>query len=267
MRRIRILLAAFAVLPAAPPAAAGEHGIAAHVSKGEALWHDSCQAEALNGACVALTPATQATPCRDVRLPVAVVVDRKRATANQAQRHFAAAIAMWERLSEDERTPELRRAVATARFHIAEAAFEDYLAVTMPADVDYDADPDGATMLVARWLEDKSAALEDAKTEYFTVLVTGDPTWRIAALTRIGQAYSYLSYALRSAAVPASVTGGRFADDQLGAYCDELDWLVAPIDERALDAFSLCEDAPGEWGDLCEQEKRWSLLYAPTVST
>ncbi|HTS82868.1 MAG TPA: tetratricopeptide repeat protein [Myxococcaceae bacterium] len=76
----------------------------------------------------------------------------------------------------------------------------------------------------------KRAALKSLENAYLGVVTTGDAQAGIAALTRIGEAYSDFAAKIRQAPTPPGLT-----PEDRARYRDELEQLAAPLEQRSLE--------------------------------
>jgi outer membrane protein assembly factor BamD (BamD/ComL family) len=242
----------------------GDRLVIAYSRLGQLLWDASCMRATVDGACVTLGPA-RAAQCGPIsRRPVKVRA-RDARKVREAIAAFAAAVTAYERRGGrfpggDELTA--RHAYARARFHQAEVTFEAYLALGLPAGLDFDpARPAAVRRSRARfsaWLADKQRVGGRASAAYERLITeVKDPAHAIAAAARVGQIAANLGDALYTAEIPASLRADRAAVD---AYCDALTGAAEPLEQRAMEAYAVCLRTAGDvglassWAALCERE-------------
>ena len=127
---------------------------------------------------------------------------------------------LWSGLTPEARKePAVVSTYAQLGFAEAEPLFQAYRRIDF-----------ARTRTVQADLARKRASLKALEKAYLAVVSTGDARSGLAALTRIGEAYSDFATRIRQAPTPA----GLAAEDRQ-AYRDELEKVAAPLEDRALD--------------------------------
>lgn len=242
----------------------GDRVVIAYSRIGQLLWEQSCKVKTIDGACVKLDRPHPVQCGAASRRPI-TVVRRDPRKVKEAMAAFAAAIASYEKASGrfpggDERAA--RHHYALARFGQAEVDYEAYLALAVPAKLDFDP----ARPAVARtsgkrfsdWLTEKQR-LGARTSAAYSSLVTDvkDPAAAVAAAARLGLLSESFSDALFTVEVPASFRG---QPDAVAAYCGALTDVAEPLEAQAIEAFAACLRVSTEaawvepWSPLCERE-------------
>jgi tetratricopeptide (TPR) repeat protein len=126
---------------------------------------------------------------------------------------------LWSGLApETRKNPAVVSTYAQLVFDDAEPLFEQYRRIDF-----------ARTRTVQADLAKKRASLKSLEQAYVAVVSTGDGKSGIAALTRIGEAYSDFATKIRQAPIPKELTG----EDQ-AQYRDELEKVAAPLEQSAL---------------------------------
>ncbi|MSP62027.1 MAG: tetratricopeptide repeat protein [Myxococcales bacterium] len=264
--------------------------IIAHVRLGELLWRASCPVPGLQGACITVAPAARGadarraargrgvTTCCDHN--VITVHDRHPARSREAMAHFDTALALWRggaaagdlgaRVKSDAeraaRASEMASHAAEARMRQGDAEYEALLRMRVPVGLDFARAPRPSQRRFARWLDDKTRALERTRKVYESVILLGQAHFAIAASARIGQLFADLTAQLGGAPIPAPPPVPRGQDAVAwrqtfrDAYCDGIGDQVAVLEDKAVDAFGRCLGKAtelswySEWSSLCEAE-------------
>ncbi len=242
----------------------GDRVVIAHARIGELRWQASCPVKTTDGSCVALAPA-RPMQCGPASRRAVRVLGRDPRAVKEAMAGFAAAIKAYDaaggRFAGGDEAGA-RHAYAIARFHQAEVTYERYLALAVPAGLDFDpARPAAVKRSTARfsaWLTDKQRLGAQATDAYARLLFeVKDPDRAIAAAARTGQVALAFVDALYPSDLPAPVARDP---DARAAYCDGLTTVAAPLEQRAIEAFGACLRVAGalawssSWSTLCERE-------------
>ena len=258
-------------------ARAGDPGavVVAHTKLGLALWRKSCPVASVDGSCVrvwrerAVARAgqhlgralrTQAGQCGETSRVRLTVVPRTPGAQRAAMDAFTAAVAAGAALG-DRVDPAARHHAAQARFHLAERAFEAYLAVVFPANLDFDpghpAVAAASHARFARFMADKERLGAAARQAYEAVAATRDAATMIAAVARRGQIAQHAADVLYTAEVPRNL---RPHAEAVEVYCDTLMERADPLAQATITAFGVfLEQAralgwSSDWSRLCERE-------------
>lgn len=261
--------------------------IIAHARIGELLWQESCPVRGVGGSCIKMKRSRNVVRRRsgrqsgvrercgdDSRIRLSVV-ERDRKRVREAQRALNQALALYDRVSSGgaglpasadnrgARTALMRRHVAASRFYLAEQQYERYLALHLPKKLDFD--PRNPRVLkrsnerFKKWLTDKQAQGARAEVMFKNALI-GDAHYAIASAARIGQISQNFADALFAAEIPRHLRRGRFASEQVHAYCDTLAEHAQPLEAKAVGAFALCLKTStrlswfNRWSRECERE-------------
>lgn len=258
--------------------------IAAHVRLAELLWRESCpvaDGAGVAGACIRVStrrvqqrgrrrPQVR-SHCGDSQLTRIKVVDRDRRAAQAARRELDRALDLYRQHTgakdaahDAARVPaELRRSLASARFLLAEAQYEQFLAIQFPAKLDFDPRNPRAMrrsqQRFADWLKKKLDQGASTRDLYRQAQI-GDAHHAIASAARMGQLSQNFANALYSAEVPRHLRTGAHAQERVAAYCDALATEAEPLEGASIDAFGACLKTStrvgqfSEFSRLCERE-------------
>ncbi|HVV83245.1 MAG TPA: tetratricopeptide repeat protein [Kofleriaceae bacterium] len=242
----------------------GDRLVIAYARIGQLLWDESCPVKTVDGACFAVAPA-HAAQCGPRSVRAVTVVTREPRKVKAAMVAFASAVATYEHAAgrfPDGDEAAARHAYAAARFGQAELDYEAFLALAVPAGLDFDpSHPAVAKRSTARfssWLADKRRLGEKATAAYQRLVTdVKDPATSIAAAARAGQVSEAFADALLSAELPAPIRGSK---DLVDAYCDALTEAAEPLEQHAIDGFAACLQTSSAlgwappWSPLCERE-------------
>jgi hypothetical protein len=160
--------------------------------------------------------------------------------------------------------PELERPipdeVGLAHLELADAGFEAMMAVPAPTGLDFSEGKAKASQKKFQsWfqtmVEDGGEVREAYERIIFDLKI---PTIGIAAAARIGQLNRWVGDQILGLEVPKDLAtqGG----DVVAVYCETLAEHAAPLEARAVEAFTVCVEnagkfgVTGEWPALCERE-------------
>jgi TolA-binding protein len=277
--------------------------IRAHVRLGELLWREACPLQKTHdGICATVKRARSRRQLRrrrrrydpelrercgaDTKARIALK-SRRAAPVRGALRHLDQALRLAGRAGHRPRLPrglpaeerkkrlgELRSAVAQARFQLAEARFERFLAVAFPGGLDFrPSNPRRAQRSRRRllaYLQQKGRMLEETKQIYEEVIKLRVPHWAIAAAARVGQLYQTSADALYTAPIPRidiprQLRGHREARREFlityqDNYCKGIETYAIRAEDNAKQALGACLDRArdlswyNKWSRLCERE-------------
>ncbi len=237
--------------------------VIANARIGQILWDASCRS-AIDGACVALAPAAAAQCGPAAQRPLRTVArDRRQVAAATAA--FAAASRAYQAAGGAFGAGDAasaRHHHALARFHLAELDHEAFLALPMPAGLNFDpADPVASRESTARftaWLTDKRRLGDKAQAGYLELVTEiRDPELAIAGAARSGQLALHFVDSLHTLEVPAFL---RSYPDAVEAFCRQLTEVAEPFEATAISAFEQCVRTSSNvgmsstWTKLCERE-------------
>jgi tetratricopeptide (TPR) repeat protein len=220
-------------------------------------------------------------------------IARTRGPAQRGQQHFAEVLrlfadgAVLHKLvggpEQAARAALVQSAAAGAVFYQGERAYEAFLAVTFPAGLELQPPSRFMTArraaavqkkygaevrVLKRYLDGKSRLADSLagpsaqrKGFYDRVMDFKVADWTIAASARIGQIWASFADQLHTAPIPRWLNSddgsGRSPRD---VYCDQLDDVAGPLEEKAEQGYQLCLRAAQEqsrfdsWSNLCEAE-------------
>ena len=206
-----------------------ERVVIAYAKIGQVLWKESCPAPLVEGLCAKATERAARTCGAGTALVLAPVArdERKRMEAMAA---FASAISTYEHGPTD--GADARYYYAQARLAAADLELESFLALAFPRDLDFDRD----AKRLAGWVEQKQRAGGTATREYEGVLVAKDVASSLTAAARLG----IVAQSFASTLVTAEIPRGSRTADKAKAYCARLQDVAAPLEARAVEAFSVC---------------------------
>ena len=274
----------------------------AHAIAGQIKWRRSCPKTMLGDACVSIrreravmgTKTSEdaadlrrrnkrAIPDRCGRATQGVITVHRRdpKLAAAAQVHFEQALALAAKAKVPEGDPErdgaFRDAVGMAMVYRADAAYEDYLRIDMPEDLDFFIEEwkkdTGHPALVRQYerqlarvkktkarfkafFDAKSAKRDELVAAYGKVLGSKSPYWVLAASARSAVVYQNFADQLYRAEVPKVIRSEEAYDD----YCFGLADYAQPLEEAAVTALGYCLERStefqffNEFSRMCEQE-------------
>lgn len=261
--------------------------VVAYSKIGQILWHESCPAKEVDGACVRIvreraisTKKTkrakkakkgeseqplQCGPESKIKLTVVQRDERKQKAALAA---FSAAAKEYEKRGGKTGGDEAaaRYYYGLAKVAAADKDFEAYLELKFPSGLNFDPDPKYKKIAAKsrkrfdEWMTEKQKIGGTARNKYDAVLAIKDPANSITAAARIGQIAQNFSDALFTAAIPTNVRTGEFADEKVEAFCDALTEKAEPLEALSLNAYGVCLSKSTElgwfssWSKLCERE-------------
>ncbi len=264
---------------------APELRVAAHARLGQALWAQSCPVAPIDGSCLRVVrdrprpgdgagaPRGQAAPstCGAASRLQVEVVTRDARLVREAQREFAAAIAVFERSGRPGQGYG-RYLHALALFHQSEPAYEAYLRVEFPARLDFDprapAVAKASRAKLEQYLARKAAAGAVVQRGYEEVARTADAAMTLASIARRGQMQQHAADALAAADIPVRLRGDVQAVE---GFCTTLQAVVGPLEASAAAAYAMCLDKStalgwfSAWSRLCERqlEQLWPDRFPP----
>ncbi|WP_224248967.1 tetratricopeptide repeat protein [Hyalangium gracile] len=153
----------------------------------------------------------------------------------------------WARLSEeDKKNVSLLDAYAHARFLELESLWKRY------TDIKF-----SRVSTIRRDLAAKQREIQKVEKEYAAVLAIGSGEWGIAALTRIGLAYSDFARNILESPDPKGLD-----EDQLAMYRSELENLALPLEDKSTEALEKALDKAYELSIYNE----WTLAAQDQVN-
>ena len=251
--------------------------VIAHARIGLALWAASCPVPLVDGSCVRVVReraigrrearlATAQKQCGDLTRTKITVVPRDARKVKDAMAALAAAAAEWEKVGGKTggEEPMARHYHAQGRLALADRAYEAFLAVALPANLDFHrADPSIQARSLARfdrWLAERRRTATETIQQYAAVQEVTDNATSIAAVARLAQLQHNQADALFTTEIPLAVRTGRFAEDKIEAFCDRMAEYGDPLEAEAIRAYQVCLDQSrrlgwySEWSRLCERE-------------
>lgn len=269
---------------------ASGHGAAGDVDKniealaklGEIFWRRSCKVPQTHGQCIKVSFVRRKGMRRKQK--VISFLDRDSRMVNTARRHFGEALRIWaggrgllripKSATDGERqemTTNARHWAAHATFMQAEFKFEQYLALDIPARLDFNPrNPTRAKQSAQRfgaWLKAKLVAGQRLIGDFMAVVTAvrvmvqgqrrGDPHWSIAAVARTGMVFHNFADLLLNSPVPEFIAKDFDASD---AYRAQMENFANPLLANAQEQYKRCLDLSNnlrwfnEWSQLCEQE-------------
>jgi hypothetical protein len=271
VRHLRAYLARFGASGGA------DRRVIAHAKIGLALWAASCPVPLVDGSCVrvvreraigrrAARLAAAQKQCGDVTRTKITVVSRDARKVKDAMAALAAAAAEWAKVGGKTGGEEAvaRHHHAQGRLALADRAYEAFLAVALPANLDFHrADPSIQARSLARfdrWLVERRRAATETIQQYAAAQQVTDNATSIAAVARLAQLQHNQADALFTTEIPLAVRTGRFAEDKVEAFCDRMAEYADPLEAEAIRAYQVCLDQSkrlgwySAWSRLCERE-------------
>jgi tetratricopeptide (TPR) repeat protein len=189
------------------------------------------------------TPAGQVYLARYQQL----IAYRKVKDARNIERVHEELVRGWARLSpEEKQRPDLLNAYGHARFLAVEYDWQRYVGIKFKS-----------VATIRRDLAAKQQAIQRLEKAYTDVLATGSGEWGIAALTRVGLAYSDFARNILESPDPAGLD-----EEQLAMYRSELENLALPLEDKATEAL---EKALGKAYELALYNE-WTLAAQEQVN-
>ena len=261
--------------------------VIAHAKIGKILWEQSCRGKTVNGSCIVETRkrATrrkgkrrkgselpkQCGPESKIKLKV---VERDSGLVRQAMKHFKSAVSEYKRFKPNSIKGEMRDArtasavywFAAARFHSIEQDYEKFLAKEFPTGLDFDPNnkkkAEKSLKRFKDWFSGKNKTAVRLSKAYEAVrsIRGGGFAWRIAGAARIGQIAQNFADGLFTAEIPKDVRSGKFAEDKVYAFCDQLAVETGPLEKQSVKAYEFCLNTStklnwfNSWSELCERE-------------
>ncbi|MEO8700482.1 MAG: tetratricopeptide repeat protein [Kofleriaceae bacterium] len=252
--------------------------IIASAKLGQALWQAACPVPTVDGACMKIARVasissrklrvrTDAIPkrCGDEDKAEVTMVPRDPRRVTQAMAAFAAAIKDYE--TSKPTTGDVRGALyhyALARFGKLERDYEAYLALPIPANLDFDARKVAIAAQSRKrfttWFDAKFARGTEMRKAYESVIELKDGAVSISAAARLGAIMQNFSVQLFRAEIPANVRSGPYAEEASQSYCDELTAAAEPLQKAAENSYEGCLATStklgwfSEWSRACERE-------------
>jgi TolA-binding protein len=157
------------------------------------------------------------------------LAERELGQAGPSQKAFAAAVAEYQRRRiEPDRNPAAAAAAAESQFRIAEAAFERYDRIALPAT----ANP----KKLKQALDAKLSELKRVAPLYNEVKRYKRPDWTLAAFYRQAYMLERLAQTLYDAPVPPEFKRAG-QEEYLAAYQDQLAQFAQPYEEQAVQVY------------------------------
>lgn len=226
---------------------------------GLAMWEHACPVKPVDGACVKVVKETSRNTCGDASKVALVAIPRAAGEVGRAMAALDRALAYG-----GAGTPELVFHQASAKLAKLDRDFETYLAMPIPAGLDFDKrSPAIAQQSHARfdrWFAGKRARLLALHAGYAAVIGMHDGATAIAAAARMGQLAQGFALQLYRAEIPADLRRGPYAEDASAAYCDTLAEIATPLETDALASYQGCLTTSTKLGwfspysRLCERE-------------
>jgi tetratricopeptide (TPR) repeat protein len=253
-------------------AGSNERLVTAWARLGQTLWQRACPVATVDGACVRVV--REAATSRRVRARIGIakrcgeetkleltVVPRDARKVTAAMAAFDNAIAAY---GKGDKTRGALYHYATARFGKLERDYEQFLALAIPAQLDFDlGKPAIAKKSRERfetWLVRKRDLAVAMRKGYDAVVELGDGAVAISAAARSGTVLHHFSAQLFRAEIPVDQRTGAFAEDKAQTYCDTLATVAEPLETEAVVSYQACLVTStklgwfSEWSRICERE-------------
>lgn len=257
----------------------GDRVVMANARIGEILWQQSCPVKPVDGACVKVTreravgssarkrragDATR-TQCGPETKMKVVVVKRDPRKVEAAQAAFARAIAEYERRGGAFPNGDARLArhyYGLASFYRTEPAYEQFLAVPFPGNLDFDpahvAAKRASDAKLDAWFKRKDGLATAAGAGYVRLYKeVKDPATAIMGAARLAQISQTFADTLYTAEVPAFI---RPYEEAVDLYCERLESIANVYEERSIEGFDTCLSFSSKvgwsssWSRVCERE-------------
>lgn len=237
--------------------------VIAHAKIGALLWKQSCPHPVSDGMCFEAKERAAKT-CGPKTMRGITATKRDANTSKRAHAAFAEAVKEFERRGGAFDDPAARYYYAQAKLAQADAELEAYLAITFPRDLSFDPSKqdkrEASLKRFAAWLEEKQKLGAAASRKYEAVLSIKDAASAITAASRLGTISQTFATELLTAAIP------RGSDETVEAYCNVMTDAAAPLQARAIDAFTVClatSTELGWFGDSSAQCERELFVLKP----
>ncbi len=175
------------------------------------------------------------------------------------------------------RADDFKNAWAMAMVYRADQQYEEYLRISMPADLDFVVEDylndsgvpswqrkydeqvkkaEASKKAFGKFFEDKKGLMDKLSEQYAGVKTTASPYWVLAAAARSASVTQNFADQLYRADVPSDFK----TQEQVWGYCDQLSDYAQPLQEMALGAYTYCIDRSTEFqffnqfSRLCEEE-------------
>jgi tetratricopeptide (TPR) repeat protein len=256
--------------------------VMAHAKIGLVLWQQSCpkSIKLVDGSCIKVerqraivikskkgkrkrTIQTQCGPESKVKV---IVVQRDKTLVKQAMAAFNNALKAFDGVKagsdKDNGGAGLAQYwAAMAKFYLTEPAYEEYLGIAFPANLNFDPKDEGLKKKSMKrfdeWYAKKDNNSKSLAERYTAVQKIGDASFAIAAAARIGQVAQNASDALFTAEIPENI---RKYEEAAEIYCDTLMDKAEPLENFTIQYFTACIEKSteygyfSEWSHLCERE-------------
>jgi len=207
----------------------------ADVERGQELWEQSCPVAPVDGACVRLVskPIIKgAIPsrCGPDHVPEIVVIPRDAAKVRAATAAFHDAIVELEAHGGD-----ARAAYARAKLAEIDVDYEAFLAVTVPAHLDFRVKANVDKF--SNWIAAKKGAAHALKDKVQRLADLHDPASTIASAARLGQIALGVTNTLYTSEIPPELKTDISSVD---GYCDRMVDTADPFEHETFDSFKSC---------------------------
>ncbi len=236
--------------------------LVANVKLAMLYWRQSCPVRDVMGTCMRVVrTATRARKgpkkfCGPAGKPRRYVVARTPGLVRLARARLRRAVGLWRggainKVSGAGTRTNARKAVmikfyAAARFLLNEVDYERFVALGVPAGLNFDPRRPAALARArkrfAAWIVAKKKLLSRTAAGYHAVrrIRGGGAHYAIASATRIGQMFENFAEALFRAPVPRHLRRGANASERVHAYCSELSRESIPLQTSSVKAYDYC---------------------------
>jgi hypothetical protein len=218
-------------------------------------WRSSCAEPLLFDSCISLQ-GTESSPkrCGEPGGDLIVAHPRKSKLAADAQARFGRIISAIHKNSikipeyEYERQASFLDAWAMATVYQADADFEDFLRLEVPAKLD------PGSVRMQEFVEHELKLATELVERYAGVKQIRSVRWQTVGMSRVGLLYESFARQLGQAKVPSTVRG----DAQVKSHCEQLAAWAQPVRDRAIEAWQYClarateYQLVDEYSRLCE---------------
>ncbi len=154
---------------------------------------------------------------------------------------------------------QLQVSASGSMLALADNDFESFAANTAPPQT---GDAPAWKDAFQRWVGDKTAASKTAEAAYLALAADEKfdkaPTYRVAAMARVGQLYQRWTDELFTLPIPDEVR--QIGQDGVDAYCDALDGQAEALEKAATEAYRTCVHEAvdlhetGLWPEKCRHQ-------------
>ena len=231
--------------PARPANPAAAKALLEQVAAGTKAWSRSCRRGQAPQPCASARALPATHRCGTGPFNTWVPNKRRAGPTKRAIEHMKRAQALWDELSEADRTSEVRAAYGAALFVLVDKHFDDVLATTPPRGLRFDPDKPEQTkrdqQRFMKWLQSTQSHLTELRGRARDIVERApNSEWAAAASGRTGTALEFFAGQLERMEVPVTLRKGPYAAETQVAFCDALTEQAQPMREQSKRALEMC---------------------------